>query len=93
MSFLDPIQRLIDWQLRCRWPGEDQVPQQSTIGENYVEERIVEALDEKYCGITNRDYSIYGMYREGYSQEDIGLLHGISQQAVSKRLKFMRRWL
>jgi len=61
------------------------------MGENYIEERIVEALDEKYCGITNRDYRVLYMYKEGWTEEELGLLFSVSQQAISKTLKKMMR--
>ncbi len=61
------------------------------MGENYIEERLVEAMDEVLHHLTNRDYKIFDMHMDGWTQEEIGLTFGITHQRVSQIVKKIRR--
>lgn len=43
----------------------------------------------KAADLTLKEYEIITLYYQGWSQQDIGLIQGISQQAVSKQQKII----
>lgn len=52
---------------------------------------LIEAIDKQYSYwnriVEDRGARIYGYYTDGYTQADIVIFEGISQQAISKILK------
>lgn len=93
-DFIDPIQRLIDWQMRSIAGAWGQLPPGNFCGEpNTMEELFAEALDEKYADITQYDRRLMKYLMAGFSQEEIGELFGIAPRWVRKRVRKLRELL
>ena len=88
MERYDPIQRVVNWQLRSRMPtdcGDGLVSRHDTKKE--IEDRLIAAIQESDETET-RNMRIYRLYCEyGYKQVEIGEMEGLSFQQISKILK------
>lgn len=93
MDKIDPIERLIDYQLRSIWRAHQLESTRKQIkvadtgrSHNTVEDRFIEALDRKYHAAFRLDMTIFDYFREGYSYRDIESLTGISRGKVGRSI-------
>lgn len=104
----DPIQDFIDAQLRSVWHSSLESKHHSrsypwwpymhnkearSMRTNSHEDHLIDALDWKYHRKITRQNQVADKAVQGYTQTEIGLLLGISQQAVGKHIRKMRRRL
>ncbi len=90
---VDPIQRLIDYQLRSIWRAHQlestrrQIRISDTIRSvNRVEEMFVDAIDRKYYGPHRLDLIIFDYFCNGYSYRDIESILGIDKSKVGRSI-------
>ena len=80
----DPIQRVIDWQLRTHWPDvflyESHLKKKISL--NTTEDNLIFALDAKYHHVYRRDYWIFLYLSDGFTQEEVGKMLGLSRRHV-----------
>lgn len=84
----DPIQNVIDWQLRSRFPKDHggSIPSFYDSKEE-IEDRLLAAI-EKSMNTESRDEHIYRLYCEyGYKQAEIAEMVGLTHQHISRILR------
>ena len=86
---VDPIDRLIDYQLRSIWRAHqlESTRKQVTLADtgrpvNTVEDMFIDTLDRKYSARLSLDLRIFDYFREGYTVRDIQTLTGIHYSKV-----------
>lgn len=97
MRWFDPIQIFIDRQLRSRVGALEDLfilgcRAESSIIIEAHEDAMIRALDRKYFRSAlnmERNIRVLEWYQAGYTQAEIGIFEGISQQAISKIIKKM----
>lgn len=82
---IDPIQRVIDWQLRSIAGALGELP--GGGNPRLLEDLIVEALDEKYANISRLDMMMLDYVRAGFSLKEIGEMYGMTERGVRKRVE------
>lgn len=84
----DPMQAVIDWQLRSRFPKDSSVSIPSFFDAKCeLENRLIGAI-ERSMNTELRDQRIYRLYCEdGYTQAEIGRMEALSQMAICKILR------
>ncbi len=96
----DPMDDVISWQLRSHFPGSDfweNRPKKKKEGEmaisgfgthskGQLEDKYLDAIQKKMIPET-RNEAIFRLYNfEGYNQQEIAVMHGVSQQRVQQIL-------
>ena len=90
---VDPIQRLIDYQLRSIWRAHQLESTRKQIkvsdtprSSNTVEDMFIDALDRKHSGRMRKDLIIFDYVREGYSYRDVETITGTSRSSVGRSM-------
>lgn len=96
--YYDPIQRVIDWQLRSRWPkgvGGGDISYVSIKEE--IEDRLCDAIDLKHGRILHigkyavkikpKDEDIVELYGEGYVYREIATITGVHGRKIQRKIK------
>lgn len=90
---VDPIQRLIDYQLRSIWRAHqlESTRKQVRVADtprssNTVEDMFIDALDRKYSGQFRMDMIIFDYVKDGYSYRDVESIIGVSRSGVGRSM-------
>lgn len=86
---VDPIQRLIDYQLRSIWRAHQLESMRRQVklpdtgrSTNTVEDMFINAIDRKYFGQRMFDMMIFDYFRHEYSVRDIEVLTGLDRNKI-----------
>ncbi len=90
---VDPIQRLIDYQLRSIWRAHQLESTRKQVkgtdtprSSNTVEDMFLDALDRKYSGQHRMDMIIFDYVKNGYSYRDVEMILGTSRSSVGRSM-------
>lgn len=90
---VDPIQRLIDYQLRSIWRAHqlESTRKQIRVSDtprstNTVEDMFIDAMDRKYSGRHRMDMILFDYVKNGYSYRDIEMILGTSRSSVGRAM-------
>jgi len=90
---VDPIERLIDWQMRSIWRAHqlESTRRQIKVADtgrafNAVEDMFIEALDRKYHAQVRLDILVFDYFTTGYTIRDIESLTGLGRSSIWRRI-------
>jgi len=91
--FTDPIQVAIDRQLRSLWPDKETFLafSNSRPSSGQMEDLLINSLDLKYHHIVaHRDYQIYHLHCQGFTQTEIGNMYDLSQRRIGQIIQVIQ---
>lgn len=94
---IDPIQRLIDWQLHTSWYIVLEVLKgktgKSLFSKDSIEDEIINALDNKYFWADCEEGVMFQLRVGGYSEKEVSRIFMCSTRWVRYQVKaFSMRW-
>jgi len=101
----DPVEEFIGQQRRSLWHDNmymDKKPPKhkewqyeahhnDTFAKNTHEDMLIEAIDRKYHGAWNKKEAIRPFLEEGYTQQEIAAMLGISERTVSYLVEDLKK--